>query len=99
MLRHVGMTRRQIATMLTIEGAIVSGIGVATGLVLGGFISLVLIHVVNRQSFHWSMDVSVPWGGLALFAAALVGLALLATRFAARTAMSEQAVLAVKDDW
>ena len=99
MLRHVGMTRRQIATMLTIEGVIVSGIGVATGLVLGGFISLVLIHVVNRQSFHWSMDVSVPWRGLALFAAALVALALLATRLAARTAMSEQAVLAVKDDW
>ena len=61
--------------------------------------SLVLLHVVNRQSFHWSMDVSVPWGGLAAFAATLLALALLATLVAARQAMSDDAVRAVKDDW
>ena len=99
MLRHIGMTRRQIGAMLAFEGLAVSGVGVATGLVLGGAISLVLIRVVNRQSFHWSMDVSVPWGGLAAFAATLLALALLATLVAARQAMSDDAVRAVKDDW
>jgi len=93
------MTRRQIGAMLAFEGLAVSGVGVATGLVLGGAISLVLIRVVNRQSFHWSMDVSVPWGGLAAFAATLLALALLATLVAARQAMSDDAVRAVKDDW
>jgi putative ABC transport system permease protein len=99
MLRHLGMTRRQIGAMLAIEGLAVSGVGVVTGMALGGAISLVLIHVVNRQSFHWSMDVAVPWGGLAAFALALLALALIATRLAGRQATSAGAVRAVKDDW
>jgi putative ABC transport system permease protein len=61
MLRHVGMTRRQVAAMLAAEGALVSALGLALGLALGWVISLVLIHVVNRQSFHWSMDLHLPW--------------------------------------
>jgi putative ABC transport system permease protein len=98
-LRHLGMTRRQIGTMLAAEGLAVSGIGLAQGLVLGFVISLILIHVVNRQSFHWSMDLSVPWAGLALFGIALLALALLTTLVAAREAMSEDAARVVKDDW
>ena len=99
MLRHLGMTRRQIGAMLAIEGVAVSGVGVLTGMALGGVISLVLIHVVNRQSFHWSMDVAVPWAGLVAFALALQALALIATRVAGRQATSDDAVRAVKDDW
>ncbi|MEP7276623.1 MAG: ABC transporter permease, partial [Betaproteobacteria bacterium] len=99
MLRHLGMTRRQIGAMLAIEGVAVGGVGVLTGMALGGAISLVLIHVVNRQSFHWSMDVAVPWRGLLAFALALLALALVATRFAGRQAMGADAVRAVKDDW
>ncbi|MET0733142.1 MAG: FtsX-like permease family protein [Casimicrobiaceae bacterium] len=99
MLRHLGMTRRQIGAMLAIEGVAVSGVGVLTGMALGGVISLVLIHVVNRQSFHWSMDVAVPWSGLVVFALVLQALALIATRVAGRQATSDDAVRAVKDDW
>jgi putative ABC transport system permease protein len=99
MLRHLGMTRRQIGAMLAIEGVAVSGVGVLTGMALGGVISLVLIHVVNRQSFHWSMDIAVPWRGLAAFALALLALALITTRVAGRQATSDDAVRAVKDDW
>jgi putative ABC transport system permease protein len=99
MLRHLGMTRRQIGTMLAAQGATVSAVGLAVGLSLGALISLILIHVVNRQSFHWSMDFSIPWGGLAAFSAALLSLAIATTVVAAREAMSENAVRAVKDDW
>ena len=99
MLRHIGMTRRQIGAMLATEGAAVSGIGLLVGLVLGGIISLILIHVVNRQSFHWSMDLAVPWATLAVFSFALLALALLTTLVAAREALGEDAVRVVKDDW
>jgi putative ABC transport system permease protein len=99
MLRHLGMTRRQIGAMLATQGATVSAIGLIVGLILGGIISLILIHVVNRQSFHWSMDLSVPWSGLALFSVALLALAVVTTLVAAREAMSEDAVRVVKDDW
>ena len=49
-----------------------AALGVLAGLLTGGAIGLVLIEVVNRQSFHWSMDVLVPWGSLALFGTALI---------------------------
>src|SRR3954467_9414836 len=52
MLRHVGMTRRQLGAMLAMEGAVLASIGAVAGLLLGFLISLILVHVVNRQSFH-----------------------------------------------
>lgn len=99
MLRHLGLTRRQIAGMLALEGALAAAVGVVAGLLAGGAIGLVLIEVVNRQSFHWSMDLHVPWGSLALFAAALVTLAALAAVLAGAQAMRQDAVLAVREDW
>lgn len=99
MLRHLGLTRRQIASMLALEGALAAAVGVLAGLLAGGAIGLVLIEVVNRQSFHWSMDLHVPWGSLALFAASLVALAALAAVLAGAQAMRQDAVLAVREDW
>ncbi len=99
MLRHLGLTRRQIGWMLAQEGALAAGVGVLAGLLAGGGIGLVLIEVVNRQSFHWSMDLHVPWVSLAVFAAGLVALAALAAVLAGRQAMRQDAVLAVREDW
>jgi putative ABC transport system permease protein len=99
MLRHLGLTRRQIGWMLAQEGALAAGVGVLGGLVAGGAIGLVLIEVVNRQSFHWSMDLHVPWLSLAIFAVGLVMLAALAAVLAGRQAMRQDAVLAVREDW
>jgi putative ABC transport system permease protein len=98
-LRHVGMTRRQIAGMLATEGVLVSGIGLAVGMALGWLMSLVLIFVVNRQSFHWSMELHVPWLLLLALAVVLLVLATATTLVSARGAMSGDAIRAVKDDW
>ena len=59
-LRHLGFTRAQIAAMLAIEGAVLGAVGVLVGLLTGGVVGLILIYVVNRQSFHWSMDLAAP---------------------------------------
>lgn len=99
MLRHLGLARREIGKMLALEGALAAGVGVLGGLLAGGAIGLVLIEVVNRQSFHWSMDLRVPWGSLTLFALGLVALAALAAVLAGRQAMRQEAVLAVREDW
>ncbi len=99
MLRHLGVSRGQIAWMLALEGGLVAGTGVATGLAAGAGIGLVLIEVVNRQSFHWSMDLHVPWAPLTLFALAMVLLAGLAAVLAGRQAMRQSAVMAVREDW
>lgn len=99
MLRHLGVSRIQIGSMLALEGALVASIGVLGGLLAGAGIGLILIDVINRQSFHWSMDLHVPWGGLLLFAGTLIALASLAAVLAGRQAMRQDAVLAVREDW
>ncbi|MBK7326031.1 MAG: ABC transporter permease [Propionivibrio sp.] len=99
MLRHLGLTRRQIGWMLAQEGALAAGVGVIGGLLAGAAIGLVLIEVVNRQSFHWSMDLRIPYGSLAVFASVLIVLAALAAVAAGRQAMRQGAILAVREDW
>ena len=61
--------------------------------------SLILIHVVNRQSFHWGMDVHVPWLSLAMLALVLLALAVATTVASARHAMGREVIRAVKEDW
>lgn len=99
MLRHIGMLRRQVIGMVAGEGAAMSLFGVVYGLLLGCALSLVLIHVVNRQSFNWSIDLAVPGRQLALLAAALVGAAAVTALLSGRTATGEDAVRAVREDW
>ena len=99
LLRHLGMTRRQVGAMLAVEGLVVSGIGLAIGVCLGWVISLILIHVVNRQSFHWSMELSAPWTVLAAAGVLVLGLSTVTAVVMGRQAMGSPAILAVKEDW
>jgi putative ABC transport system permease protein len=99
MLRHIGMTRRQIGSMLATEGLTVTGIGLIAGFGLGWLISLILVHVVNRQSFHWGMELSVPWLPLAGAALLVLALSTITALVSGRQAMGARAVLAVKEDW
>lgn len=99
MLRHLGMTRRQIAAMLAAEGFAVSAIGLAVGLVLGYAMSAILVHVVNRQSFHWGMELHMPWLSLAALTAVLLAAAVATTVASARQAMGGDVVRAVREDW
>jgi putative ABC transport system permease protein len=99
MLRHIGMTRRQVGAMLAMEGALSSALGLAVGFVPGWLIGLILIHVVNRQSFHWSMELHMPWSRLALFALMMLLLATLTSAASGRQAMGRDVVRAVKEDW
>ncbi len=98
-LRHIGMTRRQIGSMLAAQGLLVSALGLAVGLTLGWVISLVLIHVVNRHSFHWGMELHLPWQLLAEFVAVMLALATVTAVASGRQAMSGEAVRAVREDW
>jgi putative ABC transport system permease protein len=99
MLRHIGMTRGQIGAMLAAEGGLLAVLGVAVGLALGGAIGLILIHVVNRQSFNWSMDLHVPYGLLGFISIALVFLAAGTAWLSGREATGIGPVRAVKEDW
>jgi len=99
MLRHLGMARADIARLLAIEGAWTAGVGVLTGILAGLAVAWVLIEVVNRQSFHWSMDFHLPYLPVAAFGSGLVVLAAAVAVLAGRRAMSQAAVRAVREDW
>ena len=98
-LRHLGLRRRQVGALLATEAALSTLVGVAIGLLAGGAIALVLIEVVNRQSFRWSMDLQLPVGALLIFSLAMILLAALAARLSGAQAMRQDAVLAVREDW
>jgi putative ABC transport system permease protein len=99
MLRHIGMLRSQILSMLADEGVLTSIFGVIYGLALGLALSLVLVYVVNRQSFNWSIDLSVPAWMLALLSLGLIGAAAVTSIVSGRAALSQDAVRAVREDW
>ena len=98
-LRHLGMRRREIGMMLGCEGLLVAGLGTGFGLALGWLLGLILIHVINRQSFHWSMDLHVPWLALAALAAVLIAAAAATAVWSGRRAMDNSVLSAVREDW
>ena len=99
MLRHIGMLRRQVIGLLVCEGFLTSVFGVLYGLTLGAALSLVLVYVVNRQSFNWSIDLAIPWWQLGLLGITLIGAAALTAVVSGRAATNEDAVRAVREDW
>jgi putative ABC transport system permease protein len=98
LLRHLGLSRRQLMRLLLLEASLTGAAGALAGLGLGLALSAVLVFVVNPQSFHWSMDLHLPVGRLAV----LVGLAFVAavgaSAFAGRQALGADAVRAVRED-
>ena len=99
LLAHLGLTRRQILAVVATEGAVWTGVGAGLGLVLGIAVSVVLVKVVNPQSFHWTMELLLPKVRLAALCAAVVAAGTITAFFAARRAVGAQSVLAVKEDW
>ena len=99
LLAHLGLTRRDVVLVVAGEGAAWVAAGTLVGLALGVAISLVLVFVVNPQSFHWTMDLVLPWSRLALLCAAVLVAGVATAAFSARSAAGRSAVLSVKEDW
>ena len=67
LLRYLGASGSQIRVMILTEAAFLGGLAILLGVALGFVLSLVLIFVVNRQSFGWTIQFHPP--GLPLAAA------------------------------
>ncbi|MFN3439346.1 MAG: FtsX-like permease family protein [Acidovorax sp.] len=99
LLAHLGLTRRQILAVVAGEGAAWTTVGAAAGVLLGLVVSVVLVHVVNPQSFHWTMDLNVPGGRLLALCVAVIVSGTVTAWLAGRAAAGRDAVMAVKEDW
>jgi putative ABC transport system permease protein len=99
LLAHLGLRRREVIGIVAGEAAAWLLAGTVVGLLLGVAVSLVLVFVVNPQSFHWTMELVLPWARLGLLAAAVMVAGTLTAAWSARRAAGRRAVLAVKEDW
>ena len=99
LLAHLGLTRRQVIALVGAEAAAWLAAGTLIGLALGLAMAVVLVHVVNPQSFHWTMPLHVPVPRLAALAGAVLAAGIATALWSARRAASRSAVMAVKEDW
>ena len=60
MLRLIGADKKQVRKMVVIEAALMGGVSQSIGLVVGILLSLVLIYVINVQSFGWTIQFRLP---------------------------------------
>ena len=74
LLRFLGAATAQIRKLILVEAALLGLLANAAGLALGFFLSLILIYVINKQSFGWTIrfhwPVAVLLGALTLVYAA-----------------------------
>jgi putative ABC transport system permease protein len=65
LLRFLGASGGQVRGMILTEAAFLGLLAALLGLALGMALSLLLIYVVNRQSFGWTIQFHLPGGLLA----------------------------------
>ncbi len=99
LLSHLGLTRRQIVAVVTAEGAVWTAAGTLLGLLLGLAVGVILVKVVNPQSFHWTMELALPALRLALLCGAVVVAGSATAWLASRALAATDLALAVKEDW
>jgi len=98
-LQHLGFTRRQVLALVACEGALWSAVGAVLGLALGLAVSVVLVKLVNPQSFHWTMSLSVPPDTLLGLGLGVVVAGALTAWGSGHAAASRDIVRSVKEDW
>jgi putative ABC transport system permease protein len=75
-LRALGASRPQIQGLIFWESCYVAGLGAGIGIVVGLALSVLLITVINKQSFGWTVQFILPWVilGVAVLVALLAAL-------------------------
>lgn len=98
LLRAIGASTRQVEHLVLWEAAYLGLIGAVLGVAGGLLLALLLIHVINKQSFGWTIQMTVP-GGVILQAVVLaVVAALIAGYWPARWAARQPVVEGLREE-
>jgi putative ABC transport system permease protein len=98
LLRYLGASSRQLHKLILAEAGLLGVLANLSGIVLGFFLSLILIFVINKQSFGWTIRLHWPVAIL-LGATSVVFLAtLLAGYYPARIAVRLNPLEVVHED-
>jgi putative ABC transport system permease protein len=64
-LRVLGALRQQIHKIIMLESGLLGLLGVGLGTLCGACLSLILVYIINRQSFGWTLRLTFPTWTLA----------------------------------
>ena len=85
-LRAMGLTRKGIVCSIMGEAAILGVLSVLHGLAAGVSLAAILIFVVNKLSFGWTIQYIFAWKGMAVYLLVVVAASLAASWLPARAA-------------
>jgi putative ABC transport system permease protein len=77
-VRAVGGSRLQLVAMVVAEAGLLGVAAAAAGIMAGLVVGVILVKVVNLQSFGWSLELVLPWASLAELALWVVSACLIA---------------------
>ncbi len=97
-LRAIGGSAAQIRQLVLWEAAYLGLVGIALGLIGGGLLSLLLVKVINKQSFGWTIQLIVPIGALAQAVGLAAAATLVAGYFPARWAARQPVVEGLREE-
>jgi len=98
LLRVLGASAARVKTAVRYEAAAIGSLSSLLGLGAGGAMSLVLVHVINRQSFGWTITSDWPWGFLAAALGLVLVTTLLSAHHPARLAAETDAAAVLKEE-
>jgi len=97
-LRALGMTPGQLGRMVTLQTGLIGLLSGIAAIPLGLLMAWILIDVINRRSFGWSMDIRISPDVLLSALALSVGAALIAGLYPAYRAARAQPALAMREE-
>jgi putative ABC transport system permease protein len=97
-LRAIGGSEGQVRQLVLWEAAYLGVVGIALGLVGGGLLSLLLIKVINKQSFGWTIQMILPIGALIQAVGLAAAATLVAGYFPARWAAQQPVVEGLREE-
>jgi putative ABC transport system permease protein len=87
LLRFLGASRSQVRKIIVCEAGLLGFLANCIGLVLGTLLSLILIFVINKQSFGWTIQFHWPVAVLSIVLAGVYAATVLAGLYPARAAL------------
>jgi len=100
LMQHLGQSSPQLMGWITYESGMLLALAACWGTVLGILMSQVLIHRVNPQSFHWTMQTSMPILAVSVLMLGIVLLGIVAAVWAAKKNLkADRLALSLREDW
>jgi putative ABC transport system permease protein len=97
---YLGQSSTQRTAWISVESGLLLGLAVIWGTILGLLMSQILIHRVNPQSFHWTMDTSVPYLALITLMFTLISSGIAAALWASKRNLNQaNLITALREEW